>query len=415
MIILNMDANVMSPTLASIEKEFGVTDAAIGRMMGLFTVIGALVSLFWGYFADKASRKLLFILAIMIGEIPCALTAFAGTWQVFWLLRILSGIGLGAAYPLLYSIVGDMFGEKERPLAVAIVAVASSVGNIGGTLIGGYLGDGSDWRLPFLVASVPNFLFVLLYWFLTPEIKKAASEEATRELVAAGLVYPKRLKLSDYTGFFAKKTNLFLFLQGIAGSLPWGSFFFINEYLNREKGLTVADATTVFLMFGVGMLVGNIAGGQIGGAIFRRKPRLLPAFCSITTFAGMLAVIYIVLWAPPSVPVLGLLGFFAVALCGMTGPNMNSMILDVNAPEDRGAVFSLFNLTDSLGTGFGRFVAGTLSGFLGLTAALAISSAFWVICAILLMVVVLTFVPDLERNHARLKKTAEEMRSLAAI
>jgi predicted MFS family arabinose efflux permease len=414
MIVLNTDINVMGPTLSVIEKEFGVGDASIGRMMLLFTVIGAVVSLFWGYFSDKASRKVLFVVAILIGELPCALTAFAHSYPVFFSLRILSGIGLGASYPLLYSIVGDMFGEKERPIAVAVVAVASSVGNIGGTLIGGYLGANGDWRLPFLVASLPNLLFVLVYWFFTPEPRKAASEDATRELVAAGLVYPKRLRLSDYKGLFRTKTNLYLFLQGIAGSIPWGGFFFINEYLSREKGLSVADATTVFLVFGIGMLCGNVGGGQLGKMVFKRSPRMLPAFCAGTTLVGALAVLYIILWAPPSVPILAALGFFAVALCGMTGPNMNSMLLDVNAPESRGAVFSIFNLTDSLGMGFGRFVAGSLSGLLGLTASLAICSGFWAICAGLLLVTVFTFVADMEVNRERISATAEDMRKLAA-
>ena len=127
---------------------------------------------------------------------------------MFYGLRILSGIGLGASYPLLYS----------------------SVGNIGGTLIGGYLGANGNWRLPFLVASLPNALLIIIYLFLTPEPKKAASEEATREFVAAGLVYPRRLKLADYRGLFTSRTNLYLFLQGIAGTIPWGAFFFINEY-----------------------------------------------------------------------------------------------------------------------------------------------------------------------------------------
>ena len=77
MVVLNSDTNVMTPTLARIEAEFGVADSTIGFMMLLFTVIGALVSLLWGYFSDKASRKLLFALAVLIGEVPCALTAFA--------------------------------------------------------------------------------------------------------------------------------------------------------------------------------------------------------------------------------------------------------------------------------------------------------------------------------------------------
>ena len=414
MIVLNMDANVMSPTLVMIEKEFGIGDAAIGSMMGRFTIIGAVVSLFWGYFADKAARKVLFIAAILIGELPCTLTAFAPNYPVFFALRILSGVGLGAAYPLLYSIVGDMFDERERPSAVAIVTVAVSVGTIAGTLVGGYVGGNGDWRTPFIVASAPNYLLVLVYWLLTPEPKKAASEEATRDLVAAGLVYPKRLHLADYAGIFKSRTNLYLFLQGVAGSLPWGSFFFINEYLNRVKGLSVANATTVFLVFGVGMLVGNIVGGQVGGRIFRRAPRVLPAFCAATTLLGAAMVICIVLVVPASVPELALMGFLATALAGMTGPNITAMILDVNSPENRGAVFSIFNLTDSLGQGFGRFVAGSLSGFFGLTAALAICSGFWVVCAALIVAVIFTFTADMARHHEHLRGVAREMRAAAA-
>lgn len=188
MLVLNTEGSVMSPKLATIEAEFGVTDSQIGLMMGLFTIIGAVVSLFWGYFADKTSRKFLFLLAILIGEIPCALTAFATDYSVFFALRILAGIGLGAAFPLVFAIIGDVFDEKQRPWASGMISVAIAVGTIAGGLIGGFVGGEHEWRLPFLIASVPNFVFVALFWFFTPETKTAASEEATAELVASGYV-----------------------------------------------------------------------------------------------------------------------------------------------------------------------------------------------------------------------------------
>jgi predicted MFS family arabinose efflux permease len=413
MIILNSDTNVMTPTLANIEREFGVSDSSIGLMMGFFTIIGAAVSLLWGYFSDKASRKVLFVLAVVIGELPCALTALAPSYPVFFALRILSGIGLGAAFPLVFAIIGDIFDEKGRPMATGIVSVAIAVGNIVGTLIGGYLGSGGDWRLPFIVASVPNFLFILLFWLFSPEAKKAASEEATRELVEAGLVYPKTIKLSDYAGLFRNRTNLYLLLQGIAGTIPWGSFFFINKYLNENKGLTIAAATNVFLFFGLGMITGTVIGGQAGGAIFRRAPKRLPLFCSLTTLGGALAVIYVVLWAPSNFVILSASGFMAAFLAAMTGPNMKTMLLDVNAPEQRGAIFSIFNLTDSLGTGLGRSVAGLLSGALGLALSLAICSTLWILCSVLLLVVSIYFLADVEALRESMKRIAKEMKELA--
>jgi predicted MFS family arabinose efflux permease len=413
MVILNADTNVMTPTLAMIEREFGVGDGSIGVMMGLFTVIGALVSLFWGYFADKASRKLLFSLAVVIGELPCALTALAHSYPAFFALRILAGIGLGASFPIVFAMAGDIFDEKERPWAAGIISVAAAVGNIAGTLIGGYLGAGGNWRLPFVVASAPNFLFLLIFVLFTPEAKTAASEEATKDLIASGLVYPKKIRLSDYTGLFKTRTNLFLLLQGIAGTIPWGSFFYINKYLNENKGLTVAGATTVFLVFGLGMVAGNVLGGRWGGAIFRRDPRGVPLFCAATTLGGAVAVIIVVLWAPPNLPILSALGFAAACLAAMTGPNTKTMLLDVNAPEHRGAVFSIFNITDSLGTGIGRFVAGLLSAALGLSASLAICSGFWAFCSLFMVMAAAVFTLDLGAQRSSMRRVAEEMRAKA--
>jgi predicted MFS family arabinose efflux permease len=413
MVILNSEANVMGPNLERIEREFGVTDSNIGFMMLLFTVVGAVVSLLWGYFADKASRKLLFLLSILIGEIPCALTAFAQDYPTFFTLRILSGIGLGASFPLVFAIIGDLFEEKDRPSASGVISVAIAIGNIVGGLVG-FVGGEGDWRLPFLVASLPNLAVVAVFWFFTPESKAAASEEATAELVASGLVYPKRIRLSDYAGLFSTRTNLWLLFQGIAGTVPWGSFFYIQKYLGSAegKGLAPAAAFTVYLVFGLGMVAGNVLGGQWGGALYKRDPRLVPLFCAATTFVGALAVIYVVLWAPANLVLLSILGFVAACLAAMTGPNTKTMLLDVNAPEHRGAIFSIFNITDSVGTGIGRWVAGLLSTALGsLAVSLAICSGFWIFCTACMVVAAGVFTLDLEALRARMRAVAAEMRA----
>jgi hypothetical protein len=98
----------------------------------------------------------------------------------------------------------------------------------------------------------------------------------------------------------------------------------------------------------------------------------------------------------------------------MTGPNMKTMLLDVNAPEERGAIFSIFNLTDSLGTGLGRGVAGLLSGALGLAMSLAICSTLWVFCTAFLLIVSLFFVSDIESLRSRMRAAAAEMKTAKA-
>lgn len=409
MITLNADGNVMAPMLSRIEADFGVNDDAIGNMMALFTLVGAIISLLWGYFVDKASRKMLFVLAVAIGEIPCLLTYWAPNFTIFYILRILTGIGVGAAFPLVFSILGDIYDEKERPFTTAVLTTSFGLGNIVGTLVGGYLGPSLGWRLPFILVSAPNIIFVLLFLLFVPEPQKAASEEATKELVAQGVLYPKTIKLGDYASLVKVPTNVWLFIQGIAGTIPWGAFFFLNKFLETEKHFSVEVATTIFLVFGIGMVIGTIAGGKLGQLVFIKNNRMLPVFCGITTLIGMIVTLGVVL-VNLSIPLMLISGFLAAFFAAMTGPNMRAMLMDVNPPEKRGAIFSIFNLTDSLGTGIGRWVAGLISVATTLTVSLAVSVSFWTICGIILVAIGGLFIRDMKHMHDQLALVAEEMK-----
>ncbi|WP_238375225.1 hypothetical protein [Thermosipho melanesiensis] len=75
--------------------------------------------------------------------------------------------------------------------------------------------------------------------------------------------------------------------------------------------------------------------------------------------------------------ILSILGFFASLLASLTNSNVKMMLLNVNEPHDKGRIFSIFNLTDSLGTGIGKFVGGVISISLGsLVVAMKISHIF---------------------------------------
>ncbi|HNS34986.1 MAG TPA: MFS transporter, partial [Mesotoga sp.] len=80
MVLLNADQMVMSPNIGEIETEFGITKADIGLIQGSFTIVGALISLLWGFLADKYSRKHLLLFSVLVGEIPCFLSAFVQTF-----------------------------------------------------------------------------------------------------------------------------------------------------------------------------------------------------------------------------------------------------------------------------------------------------------------------------------------------
>jgi sugar phosphate permease len=105
------------------------------------------------------------------------------------------------------------------------------------------------------------------------------------------------------------------------------------------------------------------------------------------------------------------LGFLGTFFASMTGPNMRTMLLDTNVPENRGAIFSIFNLTDSVGTGIGKYVAGLLSASFGLAVAMWTSAGFWIPCGIFLLVAALVFAGDIKELQRRMVEVAREMKA----
>ena len=143
------DQNLMGPNLTLIAEDFGMTDVKDQYLGGLiplvFWLLGGAVALFIGYCTDLISRKYLFVLVVIVGEIPCLLSGFADTYIEFFIMRVLTGIGIGGIIPLTYSLLGDLYSANERIKVVTLIGLASGMGIAMGQLTAGMMGDSFGW------------------------------------------------------------------------------------------------------------------------------------------------------------------------------------------------------------------------------------------------------------------------------
>ena len=414
------DQNLMAPNLTQIGNEFGFTpeerDVKLGGSISLvFWVLGGLVTLGIGYLTDLISRKTLFVWVVIIGEIPCLLTGFAQNYdQLFW-LRALTGIAIGGALPLTYSFIGDYFSNKNRAAAAGYIGLAQGLGIAMGQLLAGAVGPAQGWRLPFIIVAIPNFFLIILFALTVKEPVRGISEESLKELIESGKVYTSRINWKYYKELFRIKTNILVFLQGIPGTVPWGVFFiYLNDFYSQEKGYSIMVATTIVMAVGGGAILGGFIGGLIGNRMYNIKPKYLPLLCGSTTLAGIIPMAVLLNFPPfqvtgsVSAPII--IGFFTGFIITITGPNVKAILLNVNTPETRGSIFSLFNLTDDLGKGFGPVIISLLIIGFGRLVAFNIANLFWLVCGVLLLVMMATFPKDEARLNAVLAERAREMK-----
>jgi len=405
--LLFADQNLMAPNLTQIANEFGFSaverDAKLGGHTSLaFWMLGAIASILIGTLTDRMPRKWLFVGVMLIGEIPCLLTGFTRNYEELFWARALTGLGLGGALPLVYSLLGDYFSARARAAATAITGFAMGIGIAAGQVLASMIGPTLGWRLPFILVAAPNLVLIGVLAAVMREPARGGTEEALKELVERGEVYAERVDWARWKAIFRTRTNALVFLQGLPGTVPWGIFFtFLNDFYAQDKGYSVERAVLLVMAIGVGALAGGLVGGLWGNRLYNRNPAYLPILSGVTALLGIPPTLVLINLpahagggAPPmALPlVLSLVTGFVISI---PSSNVKAMLINVNAPEIRGSVFSLYNLADDLGRGLGPWVIGSLLvPALGRTAAFSVAACFWIACGVVLLATARAFPRD---------------------
>ena len=168
--LLQSDQNLLAPHLSTVAHEFGMDDVQRDEKlggelaMGLF-LLGAPAALAIGACADRYPRKLLLVIILLVGGAASLGTALARSYSDLFWMRALTGVSLGSALPVTFSLVGDMFAPSQRTAASGRVGVAMSAGVGFGQAMSGFLGAFlRSWRAPFVVVGLLFFLLAVVVW-----------------------------------------------------------------------------------------------------------------------------------------------------------------------------------------------------------------------------------------------------------
>lgn len=178
---------------------------------------------------------------------------------------------------------------------------------------------------------------------------------------------------------------------------------FLTDFLHEQRGMTVAGATTLMFVFGLGCFAGNLAGGILGQWVYNRSKEMAAFLMAATTALGFVPMAWLINTPYPISTPSG--GFTLVAaivaftggIAAFTGPLVRAFVMQVNSSRNRGTVFSVFMVADDLGKGLGPAIVSLLIPSLGRVAAFNISLGGWMFCAFFLFLMAFTIGPDEER------------------
>lgn len=321
---------VIMGLLLEVSRDLGVSVAAAGMLISgyaLGVVVGApILTVFTATWNRK--RVLIGLMVIfIIGNAACAL---APSYDLLMAARILTALDHGTYFGVGSVFAASMVGKDKQASAIAIMFTGLTLANILGVPAGTWLGQQFSWRMTFWAVTLIGLAALAVLILLVPTDRARAAQSGWRaDLKAVS-------RASVLLGFLTT-------VLGFAGVFTL--FTYIAPLLTQVSGFADTAVSPILLIFGGGLVAGNLLGGKL--ADIRLKTALIG---SMAALALVLAVMSVAFGNQTAAVVLtGLLGVAGFA----TVPPLQSWVLSkaVGAGESLASSLNIaaFNLGNALG------------------------------------------------------------------
>jgi ACS family hexuronate transporter-like MFS transporter len=161
-----IDRAAISYAIPMMQREFGLSPADTGIILGAFGIGYAATTLIGGFVVDRYGARVVLAVAAILWSLSIGATAFASGFAVLYAARVLLGVSEGPSFPALTGAVSHWLSPHERATALgyALLAVPLALA-IGGPLCTELLGW-LDWRLTFAALFILSIAWVPLWYFL---------------------------------------------------------------------------------------------------------------------------------------------------------------------------------------------------------------------------------------------------------
>jgi branched-chain amino acid transport system ATP-binding protein len=276
----------------NIRDNFDLDNSAFLLLVALGLVLGLLLSVPFGFWADRIPR-----LPIVIGgAIAFGLfSAFTGLATATWMLVIAragASFGTAVSNPTHNSLLADYYDIPIRPRAYSVHRAALAVGACLGPLLAGLLTSWFSWRVPFIVFLAPTAVFVLLALFLREPVrghferKAMGAAEGTVGTEVTPPSYAESWRVCWNVGTLRRIFYALPFLAvAFVGLEIFGSLFYEQVF-----DLNARDRGYIFALIAPAQLIGLLLTTRIVTKLFVRSATLVPRF------VAMISLIVAALW-----------------------------------------------------------------------------------------------------------------------
>ncbi len=275
-VLEGFDIQVLGVAMPRLAPELGLQPLHKGWVFAFSNiglVIGASIG---GWLADRLGRKPVFTGAVLSFAVFTLLTALVQTPVQLCAVRLLAGLGFGAAMPNMMAVAAEISAPGRRAFTTAAMFCGMPLGGGISALLTQLLPAGFDWRTLFLIGgAMPLLLVPLLHYFL-PETLPAATTQAVRAPRP-----PLREVLFGHGRAVPSVLLWFIFLPTLV------ALYLILNWLPtlvEAKGFSKAIAPQASIAFNFASVIGALV---IGWVVDRFGGRWVLSFAYVCVILGL--------------------------------------------------------------------------------------------------------------------------------
>lgn len=285
----------------------------------------------------RMPRKAVLLALMAIYTIGNAACALAPDYTTLMIARVVTSLTHGTFFGVGAVVATGLVPEHRRASAISVMFSGLTLATLLGMPAGAWLGLHYGWRATFWAMTVIGVVSLLVIALL---VKGSAEKTA-----------PVRLR-DELATMARPQVLLGLSMTVLQAIGTFAVITYIQPLLTRVAGYGEAAVSPILLLFGAGMIIGNVLGGRLAD----RRPAAA-VLVTLTTLAAMLGAMTLAIHHP--VAIVAFVGILGVAAFATVSPLQLRVLRHARGPgQNLASSFNIaaFNLGNALGAWLGGAV-----------------------------------------------------------
>ncbi|QQM47298.1 MFS transporter [Streptomyces liliifuscus] len=360
--------------LPQVASSFAVSEAAAGWLISGYALSVAVGAIALTAATARLPRKEVLVGLVALFVVGNLLSALAPNYPVMLLGRIVAALCHGSFFGIGSLVARSLVAPEKKSRAVAVMFAGLTLANVLGVPFGALVGERWGWRVAFWAVTAIGVLALAGIAALVPD---GAGETRPPTVTGRSDPAPADGLRAQFRAFRSWQVWLTLTATALSYGGMFGAFSYIAYTFTEVGGFSSSDVAWLLMVYGVGLVVGNLVGGR---AADRDRDRAL--VLALLGLAVTLAVFGLLAGsATASVILVFLMGLFGFA--GVPG-----MITRVTDFAHGAALAASANVSASnIGNALGAWLGGlAITAGLGYTAPLYVGAGIVLISVVVMAV-----------------------------